>query len=427
MTFNIPLPNAPAGSFMEGMKQTNELSKQMLENRMKQLQNQYYGSDIESQINNRNALTQGQNITNKYLPEKLQLGNENQKLVNKYYVPNIESEINSRNAQTGAIPSQNALREAQLQKINYMLQHPGLMGGSAAKDIQSLIDLGVINKDSLQQQNSPQNTMNNSNAINYSGQTGAPFNTQNPLVNAVLNKSYAQPAYQQQMNQAFNWVHTTPDAKNYEIAVGAGMGITPDAFVAERTKGKTIAQIAQDHGFDPNNLPEPDFLPTKGNITKLKSRQAALSEAKTLNKFVTEGLAPYSKQVNGRSFQQISDVLKGENKEQQKKFFAAYMLTPEVANIRQNLAQGNVGVTASQEIMNRSLMNIKPFTSLIDPEVFKGAQELADEKLSEAFGQAEKVYQVARSPKKSESNLKPVHDMTLDELKKERDKLRGKK
>jgi hypothetical protein len=41
MALNIPLPNAPAGSFQEGAKNANALSAQMLENKMQQIKNQY--------------------------------------------------------------------------------------------------------------------------------------------------------------------------------------------------------------------------------------------------------------------------------------------------------------------------------------------------------------------------------------------------
>jgi hypothetical protein len=424
----LPLPKVvpdvgPGGPLVTAMGGMNALQKKILEN-------QYYGPNIESEMAQRNALT---NRYNTLTPLEAQ----HYQLQNQYYAPNIESEMAYRNAQRGAIPSEVALRQSQMglaqqqaNKLKMFNEHPGFYGGEDAKTLEFLRMQGYIPNPAQQGAANPMNAtspqpngQSGGNALNFSGNNAAPYNVGNPLVNSVLNRRYAQPAYQQQMTNAFDWVHTTPDAKNYEIAVGAGMGITPDAFVAERTKGKSIAQIAQDHGFNPNQLPEPDFLPTKGNITKLKSRQAALKEASSLNKFVTEALAPYSSQINGRSFQQIADVISGQNKEAQKKFFAGYMLTPEVANIRQNLAQGNVGVTASQEIMQRSLMNIKPFTSLIDPEVFKGAQELADQKLSEAFGEAEKVYQVAKPSKKS--GLKPINEMTLEELKAERDRLRG--
>ncbi|HMG15372.1 MAG TPA: hypothetical protein VK590_08005 [Saprospiraceae bacterium] len=78
----------------------NALSKQALENK-------YYGPNIESEINNRNALTEGQNIHNKYLPDEYRLANQlNQQ----------KFEWNPRNW-----TSENASRNAEAKKINEML------------------------------------------------------------------------------------------------------------------------------------------------------------------------------------------------------------------------------------------------------------------------------------------------------------------
>jgi hypothetical protein len=84
------------------------------------LYNQYYGPNIESQIGLRGAqaghlgsLTAGQNITNKYLPQSLQSQIDNMqeqiqkaKLYNQYYGRNIESEIEHRGAQAGLLGEQ---------------------------------------------------------------------------------------------------------------------------------------------------------------------------------------------------------------------------------------------------------------------------------------------------------------------------------
>lgn len=417
----LPLPRVvadvgPGGSITTAMRGQNALTKSALEN-------MFYAPNIKSEIDYRNAMKNRANTLTPLEAAKMQLDND-------YYVSKAKSLMDLQNAQTN--------------KINYVLTHPGYMGGEDTKTIQSLIDLGLIPGNSIKpasiQNNNPpigipqsvttQNTdmlqgnsrlvpapaTNNLNFtippqnqnpvdmnpqqnnpvanMGFSGNPAAPFNTGNPLVDNILNRRYAQPAYTKQMSQAFDWVHSTPEAKTYEIALGAGMGLTPDQFVHERTQGKSIYQIAEKHGFDPKNLPAPDFLPTRQNITQLKKRQSALKEVDSLGKFVREGLAPYSRKFKGYSPKQIVDSLRGKNKEQQKKFFAAMMLTPELANIRQNLAQGNAGVTAAEEIMKRSLMNVNVFESLVDEDVFLGAQKLADKKLKEAFSNAEKVYQV---------------------------------
>lgn len=98
----LPLPDAVklGGDIVGSMRSTNELKQLNLENTMKKLQNQYYAPNIESEINYRNALMQGQNIQNQYMPDKLRLANAFQQLQNQYYGPNIQSEIQNRNALT---------------------------------------------------------------------------------------------------------------------------------------------------------------------------------------------------------------------------------------------------------------------------------------------------------------------------------------
>lgn len=102
MALNIP--NVPYENFVDQYQSTkknwNALNKQELENK-------YYAPNIESEINNRNALTEGQNIHNKYLPEEYRVANAlNQQ---KY-------EWNPRNWQ-----SENAFRNAETNKSNQML------------------------------------------------------------------------------------------------------------------------------------------------------------------------------------------------------------------------------------------------------------------------------------------------------------------
>src|SRR5262245_5728894 len=118
MSLRIPLPDAPAGSVMQGMLQANELKKSNLENRMLDLQNQYYAPNIQSEIANRNALTQGQVITNQYLPDKLRLANAFQQLQNQYYGPDIQSQIANRYAQTNNLNTMTPLNAQELQLKN---------------------------------------------------------------------------------------------------------------------------------------------------------------------------------------------------------------------------------------------------------------------------------------------------------------------
>src|ERR1700741_315092 len=108
----IPMPTAeqlfPAGGQL--IRSGNALN----DFRMKQLQNQYYGPNIESEMANRNALTQGQNITNQYMPEKMKLANAYQNMVNQWYGPNQQANINSLNASTNKTNTMTPLEAQQM-------------------------------------------------------------------------------------------------------------------------------------------------------------------------------------------------------------------------------------------------------------------------------------------------------------------------
>lgn len=121
----LPLPQivsnvGPGGRFVDSMQATNALIGSMLGNQGQAIKNQYYAPNIQSEIAERNALTQGQNIRNQQLPEQLRLANVFSALRNQYYGPNMQSEISNRNAMTGAIPSEIAERDALTNKMNTM-------------------------------------------------------------------------------------------------------------------------------------------------------------------------------------------------------------------------------------------------------------------------------------------------------------------
>jgi len=101
----LPLPRVvadvgPGGGIVTSMRGINALKSDMLLNKMRELQNQYYGPNIESEIDQRKALTQGQTIQNQYMPQKMQLQNALMQLQNQYYGPNMQSQIAQRNALT---------------------------------------------------------------------------------------------------------------------------------------------------------------------------------------------------------------------------------------------------------------------------------------------------------------------------------------
>lgn len=391
---------------------------------------------IASHLNQLNAQKLQQLMP--YVAPQAQADLQKAQLFNQYYGKDITSQIGLRGAQAGNL-------SADTKKTNFFLNNPGYFAGDEMKTVQALINMGAIDPNSLKPPTQPaqpqvsnpaattpvatsgtytppqtnpasaqanplspvpsaDNPLNppatSGGMFNPSNQSG-PFNTNNPMVNAILNKPYANAGYQQRMTQGFNWVHSPVDAKNYQIAQLAGAGIDPSVAVSELSSGLTVPQILQKNGFDPTNPPDPDFLPTRGNIQQLKQRQSALKELDTIGTFIKEGLGPYSQTIQGYSPAQIGDALTGMNPEQQKKFLAARMLAPEYSNIRLMVAQGKTGITAVEQIMDKSMMNVKALHLPITKEIFDGAQELADKTITDAFSKAQTVYKVGQNQKSS--------------------------
>lgn len=320
----------------------------------------------------------------------------------QYAPQQIQSEISYKNALANAIPSEINERQANVDKIRFLLNHPAFMAGGAPRDIEALKLMGIFPKSAP----GPQiDTTSSPPTINPSGEDNniptssdaAPFNTGNSLIDTILNRPYASTAYQRRMTEGWDWVHTPVDAQNYEIALGAGMGISPDDLISRRSHGQSIKDIARSYGFDPNNLPDPDYLPTRGNIQTLKQRQAALKELGSLDKFISDGLGPYSRTINRFSPLQIRDSLLNMKEDQQMKFLAARALAPESANLRLMVAQARTGQRAIQSMMDKSLTNINAFQGLVSQEIYEGAQKMIEKELTDMFSQANKAYVVGRN------------------------------
>jgi len=303
----------------------------------------------------------------------------------------------------------------------FKLKNPGLIAGGAPAELAGLKLMGINTNPVNQPGNAPQgNAPSLTDAVAASLPNPAPFRTGNPMVDAILNAKPAETAYKQQMVLANAWIHSPQSAKEYDQAVLAGAGIDPSESNRLLSTGRTVPEILQSKGFDPKNPPDPDFLPTHGDISRLKQRQAALNEVENLGEFITEGLGKYARTIGGMSPPQVADALLGQNKEDQIKFLAARGLAPELSNLRLSLAGAKTGHGAQEEMMNKSLMNVGAYQSLVSPDVYKAAQNLMDKKLSEAFSKAEEAYTVGKKARKSESKspMRDLSHLSDDELRK---------
>jgi hypothetical protein len=412
----LPLPKVvadvgPGGGLVTAMNGMNALAHNMLKRK-------YYAPDIESQINNRNALTEGQNITNQYLPDKLRLANAMAELHNQYYAPNIQSEINNRNALTEQYNQKNKLGEE-----NPFLTQPGTAGEIARLLYLQKHGIPVQDNNSADNEdNSNIPSINKNNPIDYQKliqqQLAHAGTNKNKIISpeARFAQDYADVkegfvpgtdrmqkfSSQESANKALelmdrkekqlSWKSMPANAKMNVLAYANGAGIDIDEASRELAKGTSLEELYVKHGFDPKNPPEPDFLATTGNVTKLKDRQAALKEMQVISKFVKEGLGPYSRTILGYSPSQIKGALSTKNDEQQAKFLAARGLVPELTGLRLMAANAKATVHAIKSMQDKSLMNIKIYESMVTPKVWKRSQELMDQVLNKGMKKSSESY-----------------------------------
>lgn len=293
----IPLPKTlydvePGGRLVTSSRGTNALIKDMLEN-------QYYAPKAESEINNRNALTKGQNIENEYMPEKLRLANAFQELQNKYYGPNIESEMGSRNALT--------------RKTNTMLP---------------------LEAEELRKKNAKYNELTDAQIQNYKmgGRGGMGVGAKDDM---IFNNSL------QQDNKDFS----PEDLYVANGIVSNGQNMMPDG---RKINVSPATQRALDRALRSTT--------TAAVLTGGVKANQAEAELKVLNDYAQKGLKPYGDTIAGYSPQQIMDTFKKDKDSQMKmgRFVASQALQYEAAQNRIRLANGQPGVTSTEGLMQAS-------------------------------------------------------------------------
>jgi len=126
-----------------------------------------------------------------------------------------------------------------------------------------------------------------------------------------------------------------------------------------------------------------------GNI---KGAQAE-AEIGALAKHAQSGLKEYGKTYAGYSPQQIIDTFKTDKKSQERlgKFIAAKQLQYEIAQNQIKLANGQPGVTSTQELMDLGMQNIKAAYPVLSQEARETAQNYFIEGLKKGFEARKKV------------------------------------
>lgn len=394
MTLPLPkvIPDVEAGGpLVTALGGINALRDQMLKAKMHQLENQYYGPNIESQINNRNALTQGQNITNQYLPDKLRLANELSNLKNQYYEPLTQSEINNTNSLIEARNITNKYLPEKLRqeasKREYLLNHPELNNKSYSPTTE------LKNAEFYQDAKS-----------GYIPNTNRTQKIESPEQQQFYLDAFAQKnnhkgveEHQEKQLNRKHWDSLTPETKAHLVALGQGAGIRGDQVEKYMSNGKDFDNLLYERGFDPNNPPEPIYELTKSNQKALNEREYASREVKYLSDFIRKATGDYAYKVKGYNPALIKDALLGKNEEQQAEFLAANGLSPELINLRLVLGGAKGTVHAIKSMADKSMLNNKIFQPLVSNKVWSRTQEIMDDELQKAFLASKKGYGQAKT------------------------------
>lgn len=360
-----------------------QLRQQQLANALAQVQAQYAPQMTQAELEYKQQMAP-------HLAAQTGLTNEQA----KYFGPTAMSEIGLRGAQTGLANQQ--IKQSQFNLANPLLQQTGAAGqlGALAYMQQHPELFGNINNGQASQNGQPSNGILgdlNANVGMGSGQIPNNGNMADLLkanIFADLRGNIARTNLNEKLAQGYSYSKTPIDTKRQMLAQAAGMGVDPNEASEFFTQGGTVAELAQQNGLDPKNLPDAIFPSTNQDISKIKFRQQALQEINTLNPILTEALAPYAQRVNGFSPKQIAGAIKGDDPDAQAKFLAARGLQPEMSALRLKAMGGQVGIEAIKEVQNASLGNIKAFESLVSPEVYQRANQYMDQWINQGVNRA---------------------------------------
>lgn len=361
----LPLPNylreEQGGGIINSMAAGNALAHNMLKRK-------FYPQDIQSQINERNALTEGYKIANQYAPDRLQLANAFSQLRNQYYGPNIESEISNRDALTNRNTIMTPLEAERMKLQNQYYPQVTEANIAGQKALAGLRNAG-----------------------------GAGMGVGQKELKGFENQlSVDHPEWtSEEINQATNAYLTGDDT-------------LPDGTQLPPLGGKAAAlsdQIAKRRTTSP--------LVTQG----VKANQAE-AELSVLSDYANKGLAPYGTTYFNKSPDQVLDTFKSDPASQKRlgKFIASQALQFEIAQNRIKLANGQPGVTSTQELMNLSRQTINAKYPRLSAEAREEATRYMDEALKKGLKARQSVKLGASSANgsKKESSLKKYERHELD-------------
>jgi len=248
------------------------LSRQKNQNSLKEqeLRNKYYGPNIESEMANRNALTQGYNINNQYAPERLGLANKQAQQNLEWNPRNWQAQNNLRGAQTNEINTllQSKLDSAKTQAAQNKIINDALSGVFQNKN------LGITTNPNNQQIN--QNNPNNNMQGNYS------------------------PSSSNMMQNFDNNINNIPKGQGGSPQMTNGNGMTyPKAAILNHLLGLGQAQIHDVNGKKMAITPWGNFTVAEGLSPKQESYE------KGIGKYNSDA---YGKHVEAANALQNQDV-----------------------------------------------------------------------------------------------------------------------
>lgn len=210
----------------------------------------------------------------------------------------------------------------------------------------------------------------------------------------------------------------SPEGKRVTEGVANALGISPTEFQQGLEQGKSLIQQAEERGIPPDvyQSTQPNFLPTAQNVSKLNEKMAALSALESLEKNITDGLAPYSQKIKGFSPLQIANAISGDDPDKQAKYLAGRMLSPELSAVRLNIMEAGAGKGAIDSMGEKSLSESGVFELLVTPEVYQKAQNLASKWIGDAGRSYEQRMVSTGRGKPKERVIKEYSDEELMEL-----------
>jgi hypothetical protein len=416
-------------------------------------------------IQNKSADTQQKQLANalaqinlQYAPQMNQLGLQEAQIKNRYLEPEKLAELAYKQAQQKELeqkvryPGMGATGTAgqawqALMLQDYLKQNPdkarefSAMMGQQGDQGQSPDQMSSQGQQPLQQGPRLPLSSQQQQSLQQRG-AGQPFqnvNPQqmqqpgNPLVHAIVqgmmqqNESKQAAAdYNRVRTNGYNFNQLPVSQKELVLAKLAGMGIEATEGLRMLNKGKGIDEIAQEKGFDPNNLPDPIYPTTPTDRNRMRQRNAAIVELKEIDDVVTKGMGPYiGVKIGDWSPAQISDAISGKNTHQLAMFLAANALKVEASAVRMKAMGGNVSEAAIENLTKTAYGSLEPFRGYIaDPKAWTEAQDIISKTIGRAAGKANKAMmslKLENEPSDKEMSIevskKPVHTMTDEELK----------